>query len=59
MKEQDGRFSQVIPAEYTHSEYALQYYFEWKHGVNAAALYPGFNRTLSNQPYFTVLQRKA
>jgi hypothetical protein len=57
MSEQDGRFSQLIPAEYTNSEYALQYFFELKHGVNSASAYPGFNKTLSNQPYFTVFKR--
>ena len=58
MSEQDGRFSQIIPAEYTNSEYALQYYFELKHGVSSAAVYPGFNKTFSNQPYFAVYRRK-
>jgi hypothetical protein len=59
MSGQNGQFSQSIPAEYTNSEYALQYYFELEHGVSSASLYPGFNKTLSNQPYFAVAHPKA
>jgi hypothetical protein len=44
----------TIPAEYTRSDYPLQYYFELEDGKNSAWLYPGFNKTLSNQPYFAV-----
>jgi hypothetical protein len=55
--EQDGNFSAAIPAEYTDSEYPLQYYFELKNEGGSAWLYPGFNQTLSNQPYFAVYKR--
>jgi hypothetical protein len=36
------------------SDYPLQYYFELQDGKNSAWLYPGFNKTQSNQPYFAV-----
>jgi hypothetical protein len=54
---QDGHFSGAISAEYTDSEYPLQYYFELKDEDGSAWLYPGFNKTLSNQPYFAVYKR--
>jgi hypothetical protein len=41
----------VIPAAYTQSPFPLQYYFE----LDSSAVYPGFNETLSNQPYFVVV----
>ena len=43
-----------IPAEYTKSEYPLQYYFELREGPEKAWLYPGFTAELTNQPYFVV-----
>ncbi|MDE3199617.1 MAG: hypothetical protein KGN79_01750, partial [Acidobacteriota bacterium] len=53
----DGeRFMAEIPAEYTQSEYALEYYFELERG-GRAWMYPGFDETLSNQPYFAVWKR--
>jgi hypothetical protein len=57
MSGQGGHFSGAIPAEYTHSEYPLQYYFELKDEEGSTWLYPGFNETLSNQPYFAVYKR--
>ncbi|MGA7160247.1 MAG: hypothetical protein WBZ48_04550 [Bacteroidota bacterium] len=47
----------IIPAEYTNSEYPLQYYFELKEQTGKAWLHPGFTESLTNQPYFVV--RKA
>jgi hypothetical protein len=44
----------TIPAEYTNSEYPLQYYFELKEEPEKAWLYPGFGENLTNQPYFVV-----
>jgi hypothetical protein len=44
----------AIPAEYTQSPYALQYYFELKEGPESAALYPGFGEQLTGPPYFVV-----
>ena len=43
-----------IPAEYTKSQYPLQYYFELKEGPEKAWMYPGFTKDLTNQPYFVV-----
>jgi hypothetical protein len=57
MSGQGGLFSGAIPAEYTDSEYPLQYYFELKDEEGSAWLFPGFNETLSNQPYFAVYRR--
>jgi hypothetical protein len=44
----------VIPAEYLDSPYPIQYYFEVRQGPELVWLYPGFDRTLANQPYFIV-----
>jgi hypothetical protein len=46
----------TIPADYTHSAFPLEYYFELKRG-SEAWMHPGFNATLSNQPYFVVWKR--
>jgi hypothetical protein len=54
---QNGRYAGAIPAEYTNSIYPLQYYFQLEGGKGASWLYPGFNRTLSSQPYFAVYKR--
>jgi hypothetical protein len=43
----------AIPAAYTDSPYPLQYYFELR-TAEAATLFPAFNATLSNQPYYAV-----
>lgn len=51
----EGRSHQVsIPAEYTESPFALQYYFELRQGP-AGSFYPGFNEVFANQPYFVVM----
>jgi hypothetical protein len=49
-------FTAAIPGEYTASPFPLQYYFELSR-ADAAWLYPAFNATLSNQPYFAVWKR--
>ena len=51
-----NRFVATIPAGYTDSPYPLQYYFELKEGPETAWLHPGFNKSLTNQPYFVVRQ---
>ena len=51
-----GGFSACIPADYTQSPFPLEYYFELRDAEDAW-LYPGFNATLSNQPYFAVWLR--
>jgi hypothetical protein len=49
-------YSAAIPGEYTNSVYPLQYYFELQR-ADAAWLYPAFNATLSNQPYYAISKR--
>jgi hypothetical protein len=44
-----------IPGDYTYSVYPLQYYFVLQRAD--AWLYPGFNATLSNQPYYAIAKR--
>jgi len=56
---QSGAYSAAIPAEYTASEYPLEYYFELENNAGNAWMYPGFNKTLSNQPYFAVAKRSS
>jgi hypothetical protein len=46
----------TIPAEYTDAPYPLEYYFELRNEAGQAWLYPGFDATLANQPYFVVRQ---
>jgi hypothetical protein len=58
MSREDGRSTGTIPAEYTQSEYPLQYYFELQDGKAAAWMYPGFNKTFSNQPYFALIRKR-
>jgi hypothetical protein len=49
----DGRLWRgTIPADYTGTPYALQYYFELQESPEAAALYPGLGEQLTGQPYF-------
>ena len=55
MKEQGGgHFSGEIPGAYTQSLFPLQYFFEVHSGPKQAWLLPGFDATLSSQPYFVV-----
>ncbi|HEX4270440.1 MAG TPA: hypothetical protein VHZ32_03605 [Rhizomicrobium sp.] len=56
MAQEGDSFRAAIPAAYTSSPYPLQYYFVLEKGTQAAQ-YPGFNATLSNQPYFAVWKR--
>ena len=51
-----GKFMAAIPADYTASPFPLQYYFELSR-PGEAWLYPAFNATLSNQPYYAVWKR--
>jgi hypothetical protein len=44
----------TIPADYTATPYALQYYFEVVETPASAALYPGLGGQLTSQPYFVV-----
>ena len=56
MPVQGNRGTATIPGEYTNSPYPLEYYFELHNGAGQAWLYPGFDATLANQPYFVVRQ---
>jgi hypothetical protein len=59
MQGDNGKFAAEIPGDYTQSPYPLQYYFEFERGNQSAWLFPAFNRTLSNQPYYAVSNRTA
>ena len=55
----EGRsYTVPIPSEYTQTEFSLEYYFELTGGAGKTWMYPGFNKTLSNQPYFAVRNKK-
>jgi hypothetical protein len=58
MKHGQGVFRSAIPAEYTKSLFPVQYYFEL-HKANSALLFPAFNATLSNQPYYAIAKRSS
>ncbi len=57
MQRGDDAYSAAIPGSYTNSAFPLQYYFVLQRGAAAAWLYPAFNSTLSNQPYFAIWKR--
>jgi hypothetical protein len=48
-------FQASIPADYTNSPFALQYYFELR-TTSGAVLHPGFRDNFLGQPYFLVRQ---
>jgi hypothetical protein len=50
-------YTAAIPGEYTNSAYPLQYYFVLRRGSEAAWFFPAFNATLSNQPYYAIVER--
>ena len=54
MEERGGRYQAEIPADYTQSAYALQYFFEIHNGPDQAWLLPGFDPNNPAQPYFLV-----
>ncbi len=54
MARQGGRFSAVIPAAYTQTEFPMEYYFTVALEGGAAGLYPGLGPELTQQPYFVV-----
>jgi len=57
MQRTGSAFTAAIPADYTDSPFPLQYYFELSR-PDAAWLYPAFNASLSNQPYYAVWKRR-
>ena len=54
-----GSFTAAIPADYTTTEFPLEYYFDLAGKSGATRLEPAFNETLSNQPYYTLMRRGA
>ncbi len=57
MEAHDGCFVAQIPGDYTDSPYALQYFFELRHGRGQACQYPGLDLDTFRQPYFVIRQR--
>ena len=53
MRSQGGNFEASIPAEYTDTPFAIQYYFEIG-SLTEAQLYPGLKEDFRGQPYFVV-----
>ncbi len=58
MARSGATYRTIIPADYTNSPYALEYFFELRNQSGQAWLYPGSNATLDNQPYYVVEQRE-
>ena len=56
--DEDDVYAAAIPSEYTRSDFALEYYFELSDARGVERMYPGFNKTLSNQPYFAVQENR-
>jgi hypothetical protein len=52
MRRDGHSFHASIPAAYAQSPFALQYYFELRQSPGSAALFPGFNKIFTNQPYY-------
>jgi hypothetical protein len=56
MTGQGGVYKAEIPAQYSKSQFALQYYFELQHNPKQASMYPGLGADLTGRPYFLVEQ---
>jgi hypothetical protein len=56
MERQGDTYRAVLPGHYTDSPFSLQYFFIGRFADGTAGLAPGFNPTLSNQPYYVVHQ---
>jgi hypothetical protein len=56
MKADGISYKAEINAGYTNSPYPIEYYFELRESPESARLYPGFDETLTNPPYFVVRQ---
>jgi hypothetical protein len=54
MERHGEEFGASIPAEYTQTEFPLEYFFEVRMADGKTALHPGFSQELTNQPYFVV-----
>lgn len=51
-----GKYQATIPAEYTKTDFSLQYYFELQHSPTVETMYPGLGADLTGRPYFLVEQ---
>jgi hypothetical protein len=51
---ESDRMRASIPASFTASPYAVQYYFEVRLSKEHAVLFPGFDAMRANQPYYLV-----
>jgi len=58
MESNDSGFTGTIPAKYTQTLFALEYYFELHASSGATWTDPALNATLSNQPYYAVMRRR-
>ncbi|MFC0472512.1 hypothetical protein ACFFHM_19010 [Halalkalibacter kiskunsagensis] len=58
MERQGERVVTKIPSSYTDSPYPLVYYFEIETADNQKQMYPGFDNSLCNQPYFSIRQSR-
>lgn len=56
MKVAGNHFTATIPAEYTKTEYPLEYYFEVRESPAVATIYPGLGVERIDQPYFVIRQ---
>jgi hypothetical protein len=54
LTEQGAELHAVVPAVYTASQYALQYFFELRDERAQVRRFPGFASDVGNQPYFVV-----
>jgi hypothetical protein len=59
MQGNGGSFTAAIPAEYTATDFPLEYYFDLAGKSGETRMEPFFNATLSNQPYYTVMRKGA
>lgn len=59
MSKEGGSFRAAIPGGYTNSKFPLEYYFALERPSEVAWIYPGFNATLSTQPYYAISKRVA
>lgn len=55
MERQDGAFAAAIPADYTASDFHLQYFVSFSRD-GEAVLVPGLAENLANEPYVTLLR---
>jgi hypothetical protein len=56
MQADNGGYTATIPAEYTKSDFHLQYFVSLRQD-GQSTLIPGLAADLANEPYFTVMQR--